>query len=92
MKVINEVDVKDKKVLVRVDFNVPIKDGQIVDDTRIVGSLKTINYLIEHKAKIESQYHEMCRAGNIFNCSCDEKEKVIALMDKYNLNCIHFKG
>ena len=47
---------------------------------------------IEHKAKIESQYHEMCRAGNIFNCSCDEKEKVIALMDKYNLNCIHFKG
>ena len=57
MKVINEVDVKGKKVLVRVDFNVPIKDGQIVDDTRIVGSLKTINYLIEHKAKIILMSH-----------------------------------
>ena len=52
MKLISDADVKGKKVIVRVDFNVPIKDGKIIDDNRIVGSLKTINYLIEKKAKV----------------------------------------
>lgn len=52
MKVIDEANVKGKKVLVRVDYNVPKKDGKISDDTRIVASLKTINYLIEHHAKV----------------------------------------
>ena len=47
MKLISDVDVKGKKVIVRVDFNVPIKDGKILDDNRIVSSLKTINYLID---------------------------------------------
>lgn len=52
MKLITDADVKGKKVIVRVDFNVPIKDGKIIDDNRIVGSLKTINYLVENKAKV----------------------------------------
>lgn len=52
MENIKNVDVKGKKVIVRVDFNVPIKDGKITDDTRIVGSLETINYLVENKAKV----------------------------------------
>lgn len=52
MKSIKGVNVKGKKVIVRVDFNVPIKDDKITDDTRIVGSLQTINYLIENGAKI----------------------------------------
>ena len=52
MKDISEADVKGKKVIVRVDYNVPRKDGKIIDDTRIVGSLKTINYLVEKGAKI----------------------------------------
>ena len=52
MKIITDADVKGKKVLVRVDFNVPRKDGKIVDDTRIVASLKTINYLVENGAKV----------------------------------------
>ena len=52
MESIKKCDVNGKKVIVRVDFNVPIEDGKIVDDTRIVSSLKTINYLLEHGAKI----------------------------------------
>ena len=52
MKSIEGTDVKGKKVIVRVDYNVPFKDGKILDDNRIVASLKTINYLIENKAKI----------------------------------------
>ena len=52
MKIITDADVKGKKVLVRVDFNVPRKDNKIVDDNRIVASLKTINYLIDIGARV----------------------------------------
>ena len=52
MKSISEADVKNKKVFLRTDFNVPMKDGKIVDDNRIKSALPTLNYLIDHKAKI----------------------------------------
>jgi phosphoglycerate kinase len=52
MKRIGNVDVENKKVIVRVDFNVPIKNGKIVDDTRIISSLKTIKYLVDNNAKV----------------------------------------
>ncbi len=52
MESIKRVNVEGKKVIVRVDFNVPIKDGKITDDTRIVSSLKTIKYLVTHNAKV----------------------------------------
>ena len=52
MENITSADVKNKKVIVRVDYNVPIKDGKILDDTRIVASLETINYLIQNEAKV----------------------------------------
>ena len=51
-QIVKDLDVKDKKVLVRVDFNVPMKDGKITNDNRIQASLKTINYLIDQGAKL----------------------------------------
>ena len=52
MKSIKDMDIDNKKVIIRCDFNVPIKDGKIIDDTRIKASLKTITYCLEHNAKI----------------------------------------
>ena len=43
MKYLSDVHIKNKKVIVRCDFNVPINDGVVVDDSKIVKSLKTIN-------------------------------------------------
>ncbi|PKO15406.1 MAG: phosphoglycerate kinase [Chloroflexi bacterium HGW-Chloroflexi-10] len=51
-KSITDIDVKGKKVLVRVDFNVPIKEGKIKDDTRITSALPTIQYLLEKGAAV----------------------------------------
>lgn len=52
MKTIKDINIENKKVLIRCDFNVPIKEGKIVDDTRIVSSLQTINYCLEKNAKV----------------------------------------
>ena len=51
-KTIEDIDVAGKRVLARCDFNVPIKDGKITDDKRIRESLRTIQYLIDHNAKV----------------------------------------
>ena len=49
---VKDVDVKGKKVLVRCDFNVPMKDGKITDETRILGALPTIKYLMDQDARV----------------------------------------
>ncbi|MBQ9011312.1 MAG: phosphoglycerate kinase [Bacilli bacterium] len=51
-KTIKDLDLKGKKVIIRCDFNVPIKNGRITDDNRIKESLRTIKYAIRHSAKI----------------------------------------
>lgn len=52
MKTIEDMNIENKRVIIRCDFNVPIKEGKIIDDTRIKACLKTINYCLEHHAKI----------------------------------------
>ncbi|MFC6118018.1 phosphoglycerate kinase [Macrococcoides bohemicum] len=51
-KIVSNLDLKDKKVLVRADFNVPMKDGAITNDNRIVEALPTIKYIIEQGGKV----------------------------------------
>ena len=52
MKTIKDINLENKKVLIRCDFNVPMKEGKIVDDTRITAALPTIQYALDNNAKV----------------------------------------
>ena len=52
MKTIKDINIDNKRVIIRCDYNVPIKDNKIIDDTRIVKSLKTLNYCLDRASKV----------------------------------------
>jgi phosphoglycerate kinase len=56
-KIVTDLDLKNKKVLVRLDFNVPMKDGKITNDNRIVAALPTIKYILENGGKVIAFSH-----------------------------------
>ena len=76
MKTIKDYDLNGKRVIIRCDFNVPMKDNIITDDTRILASLKTINYAIDNNAKIILLSH----LGKV---KCEEDKKNNSLYSVY---------
>ncbi len=73
-KTVRDVDVKGKRVLVRCDFNVPMKDGVITDENRIIGALPTIKYLMEQGAKVVLCSH-MGKPHSVFSAEVKLNKK-----------------
>lgn len=78
MKYLSENKVENKNVLLRCDFNVPVKDGKIIDDSKIKKSLKTINYLLECNNKVIILSH----FGRV-KCEEDKKKNSLRIVYEY---------
>ncbi|MDD6467893.1 MAG: phosphoglycerate kinase [Erysipelotrichaceae bacterium] len=87
---VKDLDVRGKRVIVRVDFNVPLKDGVITNDNRIQAALPTINYLVEngariilmsHLGKIDHKDPEKCEAGKKKNNMAPVAVRLAELVD-----------
>ncbi len=84
---IKDIDVKGKKVLVRVDFNVPIIDGKITDDNRIVEAIPTIKYLLENGASVILMSH-LGRPDGKFNEEFSLKPVAKRLSELMGMNVV----
>ena len=80
---LKDFDINNKNVIIRCDFNVPIKDGKIVDDTRIVKSLDTINYVLEKANRVILLSH----LGRIKN-EVDKKNNSLRIVSEYLSNLL----
>ena len=83
MKTIKDIDLNNKRVIIRFDYNVPINNGKILDDTRIVKSLKTLNYVLERASKVIILSHlgriktDSDKEKNSLRIVCDYLSKLI---------------
>ena len=83
MKTIKDVDIANKRVIIRLDLNVPIKDNVILDDTRIVKSLKTLEYVLDRASKVIILSHlgriktTIDKEKNSLKIVCDYLSKLI---------------
>ena len=90
-KTVKDVEVKGKKVLVRCDFNVPMKDGVITDENRIIGALPTIKYLMEQGAKVILCSH-MGKPHNVFDAKLELNKKEKGMVKNFIRDGIYTKG
>ena len=93
---IDKINLQDKKVLLRVDYNVPIKDSIVLDDYRIKKSIPTINYCLEQGASITLMSHLGRPKGYDENCSLlpvvEKLEEIIGKNIIFSEDCISDKS
>ena len=81
-KTIRDLSLSGKKVLVRVDFNVPLKEGVVKDDNRVKEAIPTIKYLVDNKAKVVLCSH-LGKVDHKDPVKCEENKKI---SDDYQQN------
>ena len=92
-KTVRDIDLKGKRVVMRVDFNVPIQDGKVTDDTRIQKALPTIKYILENGASLVLLSHLGRPRGEVkpefsLKPAAEQLEQLLNQKVKMPLNCI----
>lgn len=88
---IQDINIKDKTVVLRVDYNVPLYEGKVLDDNKIKASLKTINYLLKNNCKIIILSH-LGKIKNIDDCQKNSLKVVVPILEKYLGEKIYFSS